>query len=92
MPASEQQLKRTVAVLRRHGATRVVLFGSAMASPENAQDLDVACSGLSPKEYLRAVGDLMDELNVPVDLVDLSDRTPFTRMIEEKGRIIYECR
>ena len=79
-----------MAILRRCGATRVVLFGSALGDPEGADDLDLACRGLTGLRFLDAVGDLMDEVPVPVDLVDLSAETPVTRPIEERGRVVYE--
>jgi len=50
----------------------------------------MACRGIGPREFLRAVGELMDEVDVPVDLVGLTDETPFTRLIEERGEVVYE--
>ena len=85
-----ESLSKSVSILRRHGARRIVLFGSSVTRPGEARDLDVACSGIGPREFLRAVGDLMDEVDVPVDLVDLTDETPFTRLIEERGQVVYE--
>jgi len=90
MAVSAESLAKSVAILRRHGARRIVLFGSSSTRPGEARDLDMACRGISPREFLRAVGELMDQVDVPVDLVDLTDETPFTRLIEERGEVVYE--
>lgn len=39
MAVTEVQIERAVEIAREHGATRVVLFGSAVDAPERARDL-----------------------------------------------------
>ena len=92
MAVSETAIAKSVEILRRCGATRVVLFGSARTDPRQARDLDLACAGLSPRAFLQTVGQLLDEVEVKVDLIDLSAPTPFSRFIEETGTVIYEQR
>jgi predicted nucleotidyltransferase len=71
------------------GATFVLLFGSAAESPETARDLDLACEGIPPERFYEVAGRIMMVLDFPVDLVDLSDNTRFTRYIRSKGRVLY---
>ena len=85
-----ESIDASLRILRDLGATRVVLFGTGLRDPARARDLDLGCRGLSPTGFLNAVGELLDRVAVPVDLVDLSDDTPFTRMVEERGRVLYE--
>ena len=46
MRLDEKQLDLSVKIAREAGATRLVLFGSALASLETANDLDLACEGV----------------------------------------------
>ena len=90
MPVTAESLERSVEILRSHGATRVLVFGSAKDSPDTARDLDLACAGLTPRAFLDSVGDLLDVMDIAVDLIDLSERSAFTEFVEDNGRVLYE--
>ena len=45
MPVTEEHIETAKAVARRYGATRMVVFGSAVDDPEHARDLDLAIEG-----------------------------------------------
>jgi len=71
------------------GATRVVLFGSAI-SPDRfrpGSDVDIGVFGLDDSVYLRAVARLLSiDVRVPVDLVVVDEATPSLRAaIEQEG-------
>jgi predicted nucleotidyltransferase len=89
---SQEQLDKSIDILRRFGATKIVLFGSAAESLESARDLDLACDGIDGWEFFRAGAQLEDALRVPVDLVPLSPPSRFTRHIEKWGQVVYESR
>ena len=91
MPITNSDIEKSKEVLLRYGVRRILLFGSSSESPEKARDLDLAVEGLDPKDYLKALGELLDTLPVSVDLVDLSDDTRFSRMIRRRGSVVYEC-
>jgi predicted nucleotidyltransferase len=76
-------IEKGIEILRAHGAKRVVLFGSALERGDEARDIDFAVEGIEPSH-------LLDGLPVLVDLVDLSDDTPFTRHIRKRGRVVFE--
>lgn len=40
-------IQRAIHLAKDYGATRLILFGSALESPESARDLDLACDGVS---------------------------------------------
>jgi predicted nucleotidyltransferase len=91
MAVASEEIARSRDFLVRHGATRIILFGSAAERPDRARDLDIACEGIRPERFYAVAGELEWLLRRPVDLVDLSDDTPFTRHVESTGRVIYHA-
>ena len=92
MAVTASEITKGIDILREFGAERVVLFGSAVESPETAADLDLAVEGIRKEKYLEALGELEDALPIPVDLVDLSGDTQLCRRILRTGRVIYDRR
>ena len=92
MPVSAEDIQRGVEILRRHGAARIVLFGSAIESLETARDVDLAVDGIEGWDFFRAAAEVEQELSVPLDLIPLSPPSRFTRYIERKGKVLYERR
>ena len=90
MPVPATDILRSADILRRHGATRIVLFGTALDAPEAARDLDLAVDGIEGWGFFRAAAEVEREVSVPVDLVPLSPPSRFTRHIERRGRLLYE--
>jgi len=90
MSVETAHIRQGAEILRRYGARRVFVFGRAAETPEAAQDLDLAVEGMAPCDYLKALGDLSDELLVPVDLVDLADGPRFAELIRRRGKVVYE--
>jgi predicted nucleotidyltransferase len=74
--------------LKKAGAREVYLFGSAAAGllRENS-DVDLAVSGLPPRQFFRAMGQASRILHRPVDLVDLDVANPFTEYLKKKGEL-----
>ncbi len=89
MPVEQWHLERAVQIARGFGATRVVLFGSAVESPETARDLDIACEGVHGWDLFRLAARLERELGIPVDAVSLTPPSRFTRHVEQWGRELY---
>ena len=89
MAVEQWQVDRAVERLREAGATRVVLFGSAVDSPETARDLDLACAGIPLWPLLGLAEDLRHELGAWLDLVPLDPRNPFSRHVERWGRVVH---
>ena len=90
MSISAQTLRTAVELARSYGASRVLLFGSALDDPENAQDLDLATDipGLALFAY---AGQLEEQLDIPVDVVPLTPRTPFIDHIARTGEVLYDA-
>jgi predicted nucleotidyltransferase len=90
---ARQALPTAVAILRRYGAKRIVLFGS-LCQPgrfHRTSDIDLAVEGIPKRDFFRAGADLMMVLDWPVDLKpweELDDA--FRDLIAEKGEVLYE--
>jgi len=90
MAVTAEEIERGKQFLISKGAKRIILFGSALHSPEKARDLDIACEGIPPEIFYAVVGEIGRLLGREVDLVELSDDTLFTRHVEKYGDVIYD--
>jgi len=73
---------------RAYGATRPIIFGSALETSSDARDIDLACDGVPGWKLYELGARLEEELHKPLDLIPLSPPTRFTRLIEPKGRAL----
>lgn len=88
MSIKQDQLDRVIELAKAYGATRLILFGSAATTPEQARDLDLACDGVSGWSLYELGAHLEEELQIPLDLIPLTPPTRFTRLIERRGRVL----
>ena len=89
---TRSQLDKVILLARSYGADRLILFGSALHCPEKAQDIDIACDGVSGWKLYELAAKIEEELNMPLDLIPLSPPSRFTKHIERKGRVLYDYR
>ena len=88
MGITDRQIARVVALAKAYGATRLILFGSALEDPEQARDLDLAFDGVAGWKLYELGARLEEELGVPLDIVPLRPATRFTRLIEDRGKVL----
>ena len=88
MAINQSQIEKLVSLARSYGATRLILFGSALESPATAKDLDLACDGVQGWKLYALAARLEEELRTSLDIIPLSPPTRFTRLIESKGRVL----
>lgn len=88
MTIHQEQLEKAVKVAQEYGATRLILFGSALSRPDEAQDLDLACDGVTGWKLYELGARLEEELHLPLDLIPLTPPTRFTRLIERRGKVL----
>jgi predicted nucleotidyltransferase len=84
---SEKRIIKEIS--EKYAVKRVLLFGSSLVSGRESRDIDLAVEGISPKDFFRYYGDLMLRLSRPVDVVDLSGVSKFTKMIRREGIPLY---
>ncbi|HEY9881058.1 MAG TPA: nucleotidyltransferase domain-containing protein [Leptolyngbyaceae cyanobacterium] len=69
------------------GASRVVLFGSALAGPWHEQsDIDLAVWDLPEKDYLAAVVRLLDLSEFSIDLVNAETASDYLQSAITQGQ------
>lgn len=88
MSIQQDQLEKVIALAKAYGATRLILFGSAVTAPSQARDLDLACDGVAGWKLYELGARLEEELRMPLDLVPLDPPTPFTRLVEQQGLVL----
>lgn len=76
-------------IAHKYNVKRVLLFGSSQKNPDEARDIDIAVEGIEASVFFDFYRDLIFGLSKPVDVVDLSENTRFTRLVEAKGSLIY---
>lgn len=86
---AESDKKTIEEISKRYRATRVMLFGSSLSSSKESHDIDIAVEGVSPKDFYRYYGDLIFALSKPIDIVDLSGTSKFSRLIRQEGVFLY---
>ena len=74
---------------KKYKVSSIYLFGSSLDEGSEPNDIDLAVEGIRPNVFFKFYGELMRNLSKPVDLVDLSIKSLFNQMIEEKGVKIY---
>ena len=72
------------------GERRVLLFGSAAATPNKARDIDLAVEGIPLNRMLDADATVHDILRQPTDLVSKEENPAFFSLIARHGKVLYE--
>jgi predicted nucleotidyltransferase len=88
MIITQQHLDTIIRIAHEYKARRLILFGSALEQPHNANDIDLAADidGLNVFSFAEA---LELELQCPIDIVPLGDgmeEHPFIRSIVKYGK------
>lgn len=78
-----------IACARKYDVSTIYLFGPSLHGSEQARDIDLGVKGINPALFFKFYGELMRHLSKPVDLVDLSQRTLFNDLVEERDVKIY---
>ncbi len=87
----KKELDIIVNISKKFGVKKVLLFGSCLEDINKARDIDIAVSGIKPREFFKYYGEVSMTLHNEVDIVDLDDiREHLYKRILSKGEIIYE--
>ena len=86
---TEKDKKTIKEISKKYSAKRVLLFGSSMDSEKESHDIDIAIEGISPKDFFSYYGDLILALSKPVDVIDLSEKSKFSKLILQEGTLLY---
>lgn len=85
------KIDKIVEYLRAGGCSRIFLFGSlAEGGYKPNSDIDIAVSGISSKEFFKAIARLPLIVKHRVDLVDFDDLPlKFQKSIKNNGVLLY---
>ena len=87
----EKELAKIVDISKQFGVEKVLLFGSCLEDIESAQDIDIAVTGIKPKDFFKYYGKVSMVTDNEVDIIDLNDiRKHLQKRILSKGKVIYE--
>ncbi|NUO80927.1 nucleotidyltransferase domain-containing protein [candidate division KSB1 bacterium] len=87
-----QELEKILAVLKQHGARRVILYGSfARGDFRENSDFDLCVDGLSNKDFFVAVTDCLMVAKRPVSITDLKNVHSYLRdRILNEGKVLFD--
>jgi len=86
---TETDRKIILEISEKYHAKRVILFGSSLDDSKESRDIDIAVEGVSPKDFFKYYGDLIFKLSKSVDVIDLSSKTKFVKLVQEEGVLLY---
>ena len=86
---SDKDKETIITYAKAFNVSEVFIFGSSLDKEGEANDIDLAVRGVSPILYFNFYGKLLRYLSKPVDLVNLSKKSRFTKMIEKQAVKIY---
>jgi len=87
----ERDLKIISDISKEFGARKVLLFGSCLEDVESARDIDIAVSGIEPREFFKYYGRVSMAVDDEIDIIDLDElREHLCKRVLSKGQVIYE--
>lgn len=90
MAITKEQINIAIELAKDFGATKILLFGSALNDPINANDLDLGIEGIEPSQFFLFGATLEDIIMKTVDIVPLESNSSFVEHIKKYGKYIYE--
>lgn len=90
----ERELQPVIDILKECGVKRIVLFGStASGTAGRHSDIALACEGIPPDQFFKALGELLSTTEESIDLVDMREAKGTLRSrIEREGKLLYETK
>ena len=87
----KNELLKIVEISKEFGVRKILLFGSCLEDIKTANDIDIAVSGVKPKDFFKYYGKISMATTNEVDLIDLNDVRPHLHnRILSTGKVIYE--
>ena len=92
--AEHGEVKTAVNILKEYVVKRIFLFGSVAKSKHRSHsDIGLACEGISPERFFKALGELLSTTRGSIDLVDIKEvKDTLRKRIEREGILIYEAK
>ncbi|GIV16236.1 MAG: hypothetical protein KatS3mg022_1671 [Armatimonadota bacterium] len=70
----------------------LLAYTSLVPVPNGNTDTAIltSLSRVSPTLFFKFYAEVMRQVNLPVDVIDLSEPTPLAQVVKERGVVIYE--
>ena len=85
---SKTEKETILRIAKNYSLQHLYLFGSATLEQNSYNDIDLAVEGLNSSDFFSFYGDLLFSLSLPVDLIDLDNKSSFTKIIQQDGLIL----
>ncbi len=86
---SEKDKETIIKYSKKYNVSSVILFGSSTLKDRESNDIDIAVKGIEPGLFFDFYAELYKNLSKPVDLIDLSKKSLFSKLVEKRGIRIY---
>ena len=89
---SDQELQNIVDLLvKNYQPEKIILFGSCLKDIKAANDIDIAVSGVKPRDFFYYYGKVSMIVDDRIDIVDLDEiKGHLYNRILDKGKVLYE--
>ena len=74
---------------QKYNVSSIILFGSSIRTDQESKDINIGVKGIAPHLFFEFYAELFKHLSKSVDLIDLSKKSLFTKLVEETGVKIY---
>jgi len=86
---SEKDKEIIIKFSKKYNVSYVILFGSSTRNDRESNDIDIGVNGIEPRLFFEFYAELYKNLSKPVDLIDLSRKSLFSKLVEKRGIRIY---
>ena len=83
-----EEKEKILEIADKYQVKVLYIFGSAVEN-DTYNDIDIAVKGIKPEYFFKFYGELLSSLSKHVDIVDLSRKTRFNKIIERDAVKIY---
>lgn len=88
MAILQKHIDMAVNLAMKFGATKLLLFGSALENPAEANDIDLAVAGVDGLEFFILAGEIELMTKIPIDLIPLDGDSDFLSYIQKNSKIL----
>lgn len=86
---AEKDKEMIIKYAKKYKVSYVILFGSSTRNDRESNDIDIGVKGIEPGLFFDFYAELYKNLSKPVDLIDLSKKSLFSKLVEKRGLRIY---
>lgn len=86
---SEKDKEIIIEYAKKYKVSYIILFGSSTKNDRESNDIDIGVQGIEPGLFFDFYAELYKNLSKPVDLIDLSRKSLFSKLVEKRGIRIY---